>query len=300
MTRREHYRDFYEGPACGSGGRTDGERPLGLVYGNCQAEALRVLLDASPTFPWQLVRMPPVHELTADDLGPLRRLLSVSTLLVAQPVKDGYRSLPLGVGEVTQELAPGSQVVRWPVVFYTGLFPWQALVRVADDVDPPGVPYHDLRTLTGRTPVEPDLAAVAERSVDELARRERHTDVGVADLVRGAGAGAVHTVNHPGNELMIALAQRVQAAVGAPRDAVDPGRVLLGAVRSPLEAGVLAALELDPSLAREDWLIGGEPVDPASIVEVQRAWYAQRPDAVAEGHRRYAEALPLLGLTAGV
>lgn len=292
MTRREHYRDFYEGPA-------GGEDPVGLVYGNCQAEALRVLLDASPTFPWKLVRMPPVHELTEDDLAPLRRLLCASTLLVAQPVKDGYRGLPLGIGEVARELAPGAQVVRWPVVFYNGLFPWQALVRVSDDIDPPGVPYHDLRTLTGRTPVEPDLASVAQRSVDELARRERDTDVGVADLVRGAGAGAVHTVNHPGNELMIALAQRVQAAVGAPRDAVDPGRVLLGGVRSPLEAEVLAALGLDPSLARDQWLVAGEPVDPASIVEVQRAWYAQRPDAVAEGHRRYPDTLPLLGLAAG-
>jgi len=289
VTRREHYRDFYDDAV-------RDERPLGLVYGNCQAEALRVLLEGSPTFPWQLVRMPPVHELTAEDLDPLRRLLAASTLLVAQPVKDGYRGLPLGVAEVAGALAPGAQVVRWPVVFYSGLFPWQALVRVTDDVDPPGVPYHDLRTLTGRTPDDPDLAAVAERSIAELARRERDTDVGVADLVRGAGAGAVHTLNHPGNELLVALARRVQATVGAPEDAAEPGRVLLGGVRSPLEPEVLAALGLDPSLAREHWLVGGEPVDPSGIVEVQAAWYAERPDAVAAGLSRYAGEFALLGL----
>ena len=289
MTRREHYRDFYDGAV-------RDERPLGLVYGNCQAEALRVLLEGSPTFPWQLVRTPPVHELTAEDLDPLRRLLAASTLLVAQPVKDGYRGLPLGVAEVAGALAPGAQVVRWPVVFYSGLFPWQALVRVTDDVDPPGVPYHDLRTLTGCTPVDPDLAAVAERSIAELARRERDTDVGVADLVRGAGAGAVHTINHPGNELLVALARRVQATVAAPEDAAEPGRVLLGGVRSPLEPEVLAALGLDPSLAREHWLVGGEPVDPSGIVEVQAAWYAERPDAVAAGLSRYAGEFALLGL----
>ena len=85
-------------------------------------------------------------------------------------------------------------------------------------------------------------------------------------------------------------------AVGALPDADEPGRALLGGVRAPLERCVLEALGLDPSLAREHWLVGGVEVPAAEVVSAQRAWYDRRPDVVAEGLRRHAERLPLLGL----
>lgn len=288
MSRDRHYRDFFQGPP------RDG-RPLALVHGNCQAEALRVLLDGSPSFPWQLVRMPPVHELTADDLAPLDRLLQDCTLLVTQPVSQGYRGLPLGSAEVADRLAPGGQVLRWPVIRYSGLHPWQAIVRLPDGAEPPVVPYHDLRTLTGRAPASPDLVAAAAQSRAELDRRERRdTDVTVSDLLSDLGATAVHTVNHPGNALLVGLARRVQEAVGAPPDAADPGRALLGGVRAPLEPVVLAALGLDPAAERGHWLVDGQPV--SSVSAAHRDWYAARPDAVRAGLARHGERLAVLGL----
>ena len=290
MGRREHYGDFYDGP------RRDG-RPLALVHGNCQAEALRVLLAGSATLPWQVVRVPPVHELEASDLPSLDRLLAGSMLLISQPVSPGYRDLPLGTAELAGRLAPGASVLRWPVVRWTGLHPWQAIVRVPDGAEPPVVPYHDLRTLTGREPVAPDLVGAAEQSRAELARREqRDTDVAVSDLLTGLGAGAVHTLNHPGNGLLIGLAHRIQQALGSPADAADPGRELLGGVRAPLEPAALEALGLPADRAREHWLVGGEPVPAGQVRAAQRAWYAARPDAVEAGLARHSERLATLGL----
>lgn len=290
MSRRSHYRDFYDGPT------RDG-RPLAVVHGNCQAEALRALLAGSHGFGWQCVRVPPVHELTSDDLGPYDRLLGAATLLVSQPVGPGYRGLPLGTAEVGARLAPGGQIVRWPVIRDAGLHPWQAIVRAADGAEPPVVPYHDLRTLTGRTPVQPDLVAAATHSRAELARREqRDCDVAVSDLLPGLGAQAVHTLNHPGNALLIGLAHRVQSALDQPADAADPGRELLGGVRAPLELAVLSALGLDLEAARPYWLVGNEVVSARAVVETQRRWYATRPDVVAAGLARYADRLALLGL----
>lgn len=290
MTRRQHYADFYDGP--GSDGR-----PLGLVHGNCQAEALRVVLAGSPGLPWQLVRVPPVHELMTEDLPVLGALLARATLLVAQPVRDGYRGLPLGTAEVAARLAPGASVVRVPIVRDTAVHPWQAIVRVPDGAEPPVVPYHDLRTLTGLAPVDADLPAAAGASRAELARREaRDCDVAVSDLLPSFGVAAVHVLNHPGNGVLVALARRVQEALGVPVDVADPGRVLLGGVRAPLERGVLEALGFDVAQVREHWLVGGRPVDASTVVEAQRAWYATRPDVVAEGLRRYADRLTLLGL----
>ncbi len=287
MSRRQHYRDFYEGPP------SDG-RPLAMVHGNCQAEALRVLLDGSPSFGWQVVRVPPVHELDEDDLPALGALLARCSLLVAQPVRDGYRGLPLG----TREMAERSRavLVRIPIVRYVGLQPWSAIVRVPDGAEPPVVPYHDLRTLTGRTPGSADLMAVAQASVDELARRERRdTDVAVSDLILGLGADAVHVLNHPGNALLILLARRVQQTLDRPADADDPGRVLLGRIRAPLEAVVVDALGLaDPP--REHWTVDGERVTAEQVVTAHQAFYAARPDVVAAGLARHGSRLGSLGL----
>ncbi|MBC7679980.1 MAG: hypothetical protein H7233_13495 [Pseudorhodobacter sp.] len=292
MSRRQHYRDLYDGPV------RDG-RPLAVVHGNCQAEALRVLLSGSPSFPFQPVRVPPVHELEAGDLAAYDRLLAATSLLVSQPVSEDYRGLPLGTGQVSARLAPGAAVVVWPVVRWQGLHPWQAIVRAPDGAEPPVVPYHDLRTLTGRRPEGEDLLAAARDSTGELVRREAACDVTVSDLL--TGADAVHTLNHPGNRVLLGLAHRVQARVGAPADAADPGRVLLGGVRAPLEPQVLVALGLDgrglDDRLREHWLVAGQPVPAEDVVVAQAAWYATRPDVVTEGLRRYADRLALLGLS---
>ena len=287
VSRRQHYRDFYQGPPAG-------ERPFAMVHGNCQAEALRVLLAGSASFGWQMVRVPPVHELTEDDLVALDALLARCTLLVTQPVRDGYRGLPLGTREMAERT--GATVVRVPIVRYSGLQPWSAIVRVPDGAEPPVVPYHDLRTLTGREPTAVDLVAVAQASVDELARRERRdTDVAVSDLLLGLGADAVHVLNHPGNGLLIGLARRIQEMLNRPADAGDPGRELLGRIRAPLEPAVLDALGLDAP-PREHWLVDGEPVAAGEVVAAHRAFYADRPDVAAAGLARHGSRLASLGL----
>lgn len=227
-------------------------------------------------------------------------------MLVTQPVRDGYRELPLGTAELAARLPRGARVVRVPVIRYTGLHPFAAIVRHPDDMArvPPVVPYHDLRTLAaaaGRPPAGPPAAEVvreiARGSVAELARRERATDVGVSDVLAGLGAAAAHTLNHPGNPVLIALARRVQDALGLPVDAADPGRVLLGGIRAPLAAGVVDALGLDAD-PRPHWTVDGAPVPDATVRAAQLAWYAAHPRWVGAGLERHAERLELLGLGA--
>lgn len=291
--RRAHYGDFYGPPPPG---------PVALVHGNCQAESLRVLLAGSPTFGLPLVRMPPVHELTADDLAHLHPLLTRTQLLLSQPVRDGYRDLPLGTAELAARMPRGARVLRWPVIRYMGLHPYVAIVRHPSDMSvvPPVVPYHDLRTLAaaaglppGRPPGPAALREAAEVSVRELARREDDLDVGVADLLPGLGAAAAHTLNHPANPVLIALARRVQLATGAPADAADPGRELLGGIRAPLEQPVIDALGLDVP-ARPRWVVDGAGIDAPHAA--QRAWYVTHPQWVAAGLERHAARLELLGL----
>lgn len=290
--RRRHYGAFYDGPPRG---------PLAVVWGNCQAEALRVAL--APGLPLTTVRVPPVHELTAADLPHVARLLSRTRLVLSQPVRADYRDLPIGTAQLRAHLPADARTVVWPVIRYRGLHPWTAIVRHPSDpaAVPPVVPYHDLRTLgaaAGRSlgrPAAGAFRAVAERSVAELARRERACDVGVSDVLRPLGLDAVHVLNHPANPVLLALAGRVRAHLGLRGEVADPGRELLGGIRAPLDPQVLDALGLDPDRARPHWLVHGTPVTEDDVRAPQLRWYADHPAWVPAGLERYAADLEVLG-----
>ena len=119
--RRRHYGDFY--------GLTElPDLPLFAVYGNCQAESLRVLLHGALEGQWHGVRMPPVHELTREDLPHLHALLPRLGLFVTQPVAPGYRGLPLGTDDVVPRLGSRVEVVRVPAMRWSAFMPTLAIV----------------------------------------------------------------------------------------------------------------------------------------------------------------------------
>jgi hypothetical protein len=299
--RRRHYGAFYglaELPA--------DDRPRLAILGNCQAEALRVAVDTSGAV--ASVRMPPVHELTAEDLPHLERVLRWTDVVAAQRVSDGYRGLPVGTEQVRSRLRDGARLVPLPNYFATVLYPEQVLVRHEDPavVDPPVVPYHDVRRI-GRAagwsgPDEPPAEAVranAEASLAELERRERDQgSLVVSDVVREAGAQAGWTVDHPGNPVLLVLAQRlVDDLLGADAQAPpvhDPGRTLLGSVLSPLRPEILEALDLEGA-PRPGWVVDGREVSDEEVGEAHRAFYAENPRVVEVGVEKKGGVLRALG-----
>lgn len=292
--RRRHYGTFY-GMEPAPGDRPDPERRLLLVWGNCQAEALRVLLAGSASLEPVTVRVPPVFELTADDIAHLRTLAARASVLLSQPVRDGYRDLPLGTDEVRAMMRPDSTVIRWPVLRCSAFHPFQAIVRDPRDAahDPPVVPYHDLRTLasarhgTDRWIDRPEPAAwqaIARDSIAELQRRERAScDISISDVFDEPEPGDMFTINHPGNRVLLALAHRVQRALGGPADAADPGRHLLGEVRAPVPG-------------ESSWSVRGQQIPAVDVHRAQWQWYRDNPVIVDAGYRRHERALEQLGL----
>lgn len=276
------------------------ERPVALVHGNCQAESLRRLLGDEDLLH---VRLPPVHEMTRSDVPPLLRWLERADVFVSQPIRDGYRGLPIGTRELAR--ATRARLVVVPVVRSARLYPAQAIIRPPSDPSlvPPVVPYHDLRTLAaaarlrGRAELSPTaVRAVADASLGELrARERRHGAVVVSDLLAEDGFAAMRTINHPGNAVLAGLARRVREAAGLDGGVADPGRPLLDAVHAPREAAVVAALGLDDE-PREHWLVDGAPVATEAVREAHLRWYEDHPDAVAAGLQRHAATLAALGL----
>lgn len=310
LARTQHYGEFY--------GRPFGDaRPLWLVIGNCQAEALRHALDAVAERPYRTVRVPPVHELVSADLPHLQTLLSRTAVLLSQPIRTDYRDLPLGTEQLAARLPAGARVVRWPVIRYAGLYPFQVIVRRPSDrsIVPPPVPYHDVRTvraaLDGCSPLDPwdidvdpaGFRAVAETSKVALATRERRdTDVGISDVLASAGADAAHAINHPGNSVLAALANRILAALGLPsvvEGSALGAEPLLGSVYVPLEQRVLDALSITAE-ARTQWWYHGQVIDPQRVHEIQMHWYEDNPDFLELAIDRHGLVMDLLGLATGV
>ena len=254
---------------------------FGIVAGNCQAESLRLVLDAPhrPT-----VRVPPVHEMGAGEVERLHELLRRASFLVAQPVRDDYHGLPLGTRQLASSLPATARLVTFPVTRYAGLQPFQAALHVEGiDETPPLVAYHDVRTLAHAAglPVADRLdragvAAVAEDSLAELRRREQSIDVVVSDLLRPTSAELMRTVNHPGNPVWMPLGERVVDALGDGGSLTDPGRPLLNAVRAPLEEWVVDAWGLADE-PRGHWLVDGAEVDPEEVFVAHLAWYRRHP-----------------------
>ncbi|WP_374928375.1 WcbI family polysaccharide biosynthesis putative acetyltransferase [Kytococcus sedentarius] len=278
--RRAHYGQFY-----GLHEVPDG--PVGMVHGNCQAESLRVLLSAADAGGRTWVRVPPVHELTPEDLEHLDRLLARTTTVVAQPVKDDYRGLPTGTRQVIARATAGAQRVVVPIVRYRGLHPQQRLVRGPGIEDPPLVPYHHTGAiaraagLPDPTPGPAVVRAIAEESLAEQRRRQGASGaVPVDDLVRAAGARATNTINHPGNPVLLGLAQRVADQLGTTGEVTDPGRELLRSVYAPVTAATLEALGLDGE-PRDHWLVEGEAMSDEEVVSTQAAWLRRNPRVLA-------------------
>lgn len=305
--RRRHYRDFYTSAAEAGQSR----EPLWLVVGNCQAEALRLVLDGVPGRPYRTVRIPPVHELTQQDLRHLDALLGQTAVLLSQPIRPDYRELPVGTDQLVARLTPGALSLRWPVIRYAGLYPFQVIVRRPSDrsVTPPVVPYHDLRTIAaaraGRASGGPwdvdvsaeQLRAVAALSCDELAMREaRDCDVGISNVLVHCGVDAAHTINHPGNPVLITLAQRLLDHLGVALTVPPVDRVLLSSVTAPLEQRVLDALGISGA-SRPSWCQNGSIISPDDVHAAQLQWYRRNPDfcdLAVERHRNVMNSLGLL------
>jgi len=305
--RTWHYRDFYR-PA---GTPPAEDLPLWLVVGNCQAEALRLVLDAVPQRPYRTVRMPPVHELESSDLPHLGRVLAETDVLLSQPIRANYRGLPIGTTDLTEALPSAATAIRWPVLRYAGLYPFQVIVRDPADraATPPAVPYHDLRTLVAaRDGLGPgddwdvevsaeQIRAVGAASLAELAQRENRTcDVGVSDAIAAYGAAAAHTINHPGNPVLVELANRILELSGLSARAMDPPRTLLSSVYAPLEHRVISALGLDAP-ARPAWRLGDRELSAQTVHDTQLNWYADHPVYITLAQERHGAAMEILGMS---
>lgn len=302
--RHHHYGQFY---GLADPPHTDDTTARVLVVGNCQAEATRQVLSTAGGH--ASFRIPPIHEWDADDLTRITELLAHTDVLVMQPVRDNYRGLACGTSQLAAHLPSHATTITYPVIRYDGLMPYHAIIRspVDPSLNPPVVPYHDLRVLAAAArgvdkeefwhhTASPDtLRTLAAMSVDQLRRRERaHRTISVAHHLETAPI--FHTINHPDNDTLAVAAQAIADAmvqhsgVRATARVRTPERELLGTLKAPIDRAAASALGVTVA-GRDDW----SPPAPG-MVSAHLRFYREHPDIIDAGLTRHHDRLTLLGL----
>lgn len=263
-------------------------RPLWVVFGGPQTDALRALFATVSPAPYRTVPIPQEAHITSDDVPYLHRWLSSAAVLVTQSHLTGWGGT--GHAALHPSLAPGARMVVCPRLLFTGLHPYQVASSPGLGPSPPVVPYHDLRTVAlaagmcrrdirSRHPSAEVVQHVAAWSLACQRLRERDCDVSVLDRMRDLGGGAMHAVDRPSNELLLTLARRVVEVLEVRVEIGNPRREVFGDVRAPLEEVVVESLGL-PDEPRPDWSVHGLNVTAEEVEEVQLEWYATHPEVL--------------------
>ncbi|GAB3078070.1 WcbI family polysaccharide biosynthesis putative acetyltransferase [Corynebacterium aquatimens] len=284
--------------------------PFLTVVGNCQAESLRRLVTSTGIADSE--RIPPVHEMEASDMEWFCAMLARTDILITQPIRNDYRGLPLGTEQTMACLPRSARTVLFPVMRFDALTPTQAIIRDPEEpsLDPPVVPYHDLRILAahlkGRqeaiapTPADDAYRAKLAETVEQMRRREEAAGdamVGMSDFLETVPVW--HTINHPDNATMGELARRVATRLGAEGEVVLPDYEMLGELDSPIDASAAAALGASDRVPahRGVWSRRREGEIPFSdITAAQLEFYRERPGVVQAGLARYGERMRQFGL----
>jgi hypothetical protein len=293
--------------------------PLCIVYGNCQAEAIRVLLDNSPSFRACFRTQPirAVHTVDHRTIPEVRKAVASASLIVSHPVRDGYHGFPVGSEEILASAGEGCRRVTVPALYYDGLYPFHVYVRGPDGRAPaaPLSVYHDLRIIYCAArgwdlqtslswwrefvPSPEGVRQVAAGAREHLCAHEAELDVHVAPLLTAPDlhADSFLTVNHPTNAALDRVVAGVHAHLGLTHTPSTLSDELLGELRAPLEPAVVAALGLTAQ-ERRAWQIKGTAVTQEDLLGEHLAWYAGRRELVDAGAEQNAARMRQLGLAA--
>ena len=211
----------------------------------------------------------------------------------SQPVRDGYHDLPLGHREVLAAAPRGPRPSPCRSSATPPLHPFQVIVRIAAPATPRRAvprPAHPRRWPPGlRALPHPCRRRASGRcaalSLPSCARARTGTArVPVDDLLEAAGAAAAHTVNHPGNAVLVRPGPAGAASGSARRPSrADPGTHPARQRAGPrVQPAVLDALGLDAADGRAPATGSStvRPVPDATVVRPSCAGTPTHPEVV--------------------
>ena len=277
-----------------------------VVWGNCQAPALANILSQSQGLrqDFSVFKVPAVHEVSARQVPTLMRVIRNTDVLITQPVRSNYRSLPIGTSDIRTALAPTARVLTFPSIYFRGFHPYLCYVHAKGPLGTPAPTiggYHDLRFIAEAVTnirTEADscaLKAAYDESLQTMQVREKALDIKVSDHVKDLGVHSFWTVNHPSNALLLRVATAVHEQLGVEPIESLAADELLGELKAPLLPEVGAAVE-ESARTSDTWFVGHRQVSDSELRRSHLDFYSDRARLLSAAWDEHGDELRRLGL----
>lgn len=208
-----------------------------LIYGNCQAAAIRTYLQKNATFAstYRMIDIKPVHLLTKSDIPYIDQVIAETDLLIYQPVSDDYKGVyQLSTRYLKDHLKSGCQQISFPVAYFTGYNPEVTYLKDINgsQITKPFI-YHDINILDlfdqGKSSREileiiqdDDFYTLfsAEKqfndTLDSLKLREAGLDIQLSEFVKNnfGKERLLHVFNHPNKTILSLIASSMLEHLG--------------------------------------------------------------------------------------
>jgi len=191
-------------------------KELCVIHANCQGDALKQLLDASPDFASKFeIRHLRNYEKEALDQG----LLDSCRLFLHQYLVQKWG--PLSTEEVLPRLPPSAQAMCIPNCGFRGYWPFSINLpdmrefgdSLLESLLAKGLPDQDILRiyLKGSPALFGDVELTAQNSLETERRKEVHTPIKYVDMIEAdwRSEQLFLTVNHPGPRLLVHIAQSI-------------------------------------------------------------------------------------------
>jgi hypothetical protein len=263
------------------------------VVANCQARPIATLIKAlvpAIAEPSTII----VHLARKDGIDDDYAALDKADLIFAQFVTDQYFASHLATSRL--KVRYGARVISWPNIFYRGQTPDLAYALVTQAAEPvvkrllgPLREYHhrgilkawragmsvsECLAFLADCPVsfQEEVLTIADRSLEELRKREAPLDVAISDLIAAEWRDRrlFFTFNHPSAYLLSEMARRlllhagveITGNINVEREPLD---LVIPAVFGRDEAFFGSALENSGSSRGAELLVDGAKVKQGAI-----------------------------------
>jgi hypothetical protein len=228
-----------------------------IVYGNCQIEPLKFLLLKSKKFSDYFTYssgIKPVHLLRPEDTTQVITVLKNIDCFIYQKVGLAYGDF--STDPLMGYLKDSCHRICVPNSFFRGYNPETIYFKVNGKKISGFCDYHDANVLREwirgaslekmeRMLRNPDyysksfISQNAEESLNELEKRESECDITISDFIKSnwIDQKLFHTINHPSNNLLIEMANRILKIIGIPKldkTELDIKKELIGGTVLPI------------------------------------------------------------------
>ena len=273
-----------------------------LIYGNCQVEPLRELLEKNSNFTksYQFIDLEPVHLLNESNIADLEAKIAQTDVFIHQVVSDYYQGIEqFGTNYLRSRLASKSKAIAIPGAYFTGYHPAAIELKDGDGnkITEP-CDYHDVNLLylfdKGKTVKETidliqqddfyqpeyvldNLAA----TLKELRRRETELEISISDFIEQnyQQQKLFHTFNHPGVVLLSYLANCIVELLDIPINEGLQQSEVLYFTAFPIYPSVAKALKLEFT-SQPQYSIRGETLSLKQAVTLFFDFYSENTELV--------------------